>query len=307
MKMQLQITKQVPSGYQIPVDLLPLIQPENGSWTNESLDNLEERMHDIVKRLYNKHLMLDPKARKLLVVRKCTWPSVFEAMIRRAAQNLNVPSVDFIDSHVLALLAAGKTGGLVVDCGWSETTVVPVFDSRPLKATTGPVGSISVCIELQTLLGTSHKLAELDDLKTRICYVEAPNTKETNQRWTMDGKDIAHDIRWKATEPLFTSDDLETVTVPQAIANCLLELPLDLRKPMSSAIHFVGGTCMLPGFSARVLEELDVLFAQPRYACLSKLPVAVVSSPFASHISPWVGGSLAAVLQRESIPSEFDQ
>ena len=37
-----------------------------------------------------------------------------------------VPSISFASSHLLALLAAGRITGLVLDCGHLESTVLPV-------------------------------------------------------------------------------------------------------------------------------------------------------------------------------------
>jgi actin-related protein 10 len=306
MDMAMQITQHVPDGYQIPVELHPLTSLDNGTWSNECLVDVEARIKMVVHQVYFKHLMVDPTVRKLLVVRKTTWPRVFEDLIRKVVQSFKVPAVDFMESNVLSMLSAGKTNGLVVDVGWNETTVVPVFDSRPLKAVTVPVGALHVCRHLQTLLGTSYKLAQLDDIKARICFANSPSANESTDEWNLDGVSVSASVRWKALEPLFRSDDLEVSTIPQAIATCLLQLPLDLRKPMANSIHLVGGTCMLPGVRTRILEELERLFSQSTYNTLSRLPLSMVSSPFAPHIAPWLGGSLAAVLKAEST-SNFDQ
>jgi len=42
------------------------------------------------------------------------------------ALTLQVPSVAFTPSSMLTLASCGHITGLVVDCGWLETTVTPV-------------------------------------------------------------------------------------------------------------------------------------------------------------------------------------
>lgn len=45
---------------------------------------------------------------------------------------VQVPSLSFASAPVLALMAAGRLSGLVVDVGHLETTVTPVSDQRRL-------------------------------------------------------------------------------------------------------------------------------------------------------------------------------
>ncbi|KAF8946903.1 hypothetical protein BGZ46_005670, partial [Entomortierella lignicola] len=42
------------------------------------------------------------------------------------------PSVSFTNSHLLALLTTGTATGLVIDCGHLETSVLPIYSSRPI-------------------------------------------------------------------------------------------------------------------------------------------------------------------------------
>ncbi|GFZ50090.1 hypothetical protein JCM24511_07843 [Saitozyma sp. JCM 24511] len=78
-------------------------------------------------------LMTDPKARKVIVLENTFLPRYVKEHIAQALfDNLKVPSVAFTPSSVLALAACGRITGLVVDCGWLETTVTPVYHSRPL-------------------------------------------------------------------------------------------------------------------------------------------------------------------------------
>lgn len=48
-----------------------------------------------------------------------------------------VPSLSFMPSHLLSLIAVGRVTGLVLDCGHSESTIlpvsgIPVFDYESL-------------------------------------------------------------------------------------------------------------------------------------------------------------------------------
>lgn len=102
-----------------------------------------------LRETFVKHLMTDAKSRKVIVVENTFLPTyVKDAIAKALFDNLRVcqpfccldralthdkvPSVSFTPSSLLCLASCGRVTGLVVDCGWLETTVTPVFASRPL-------------------------------------------------------------------------------------------------------------------------------------------------------------------------------
>ncbi|WVF68642.1 hypothetical protein IAT40_003412 [Kwoniella sp. CBS 6097] len=90
----------------------------------------------IVKKLrdtYVKHLLADSKARKVIILENTFLPNYVKEHIARALfDNLQIPSISFTPSSLLALVACGRITGLVIDVGWLEATITPVFHSRPL-------------------------------------------------------------------------------------------------------------------------------------------------------------------------------
>lgn len=107
------------------------------------------------------HLMTDPKSRKVIVLENPLLPTRFKEMIaRRLFEDFQVrcrlleagvlssckaesealtrrvtlardqvPSISFFPPQLLALLATGRTTGLVVDVGHLETVILPVGPS----------------------------------------------------------------------------------------------------------------------------------------------------------------------------------
>jgi actin-related protein 10 len=49
-----------------------------------------------------------------------------EMLARILFEHFLVPSISFVPSGLLAIMTAGVTTGLAIDCGHWETTVVPV-------------------------------------------------------------------------------------------------------------------------------------------------------------------------------------
>ncbi|BGP10542.1 hypothetical protein JCM10049v2_006434 [Rhodotorula toruloides] len=90
-------------------------------------------------------------------------------------------------------------------------------------------------------------------------------------------------IRERATEVLWEADgDEDERGLAAVVLDCLLKLPLDLRKPMASSILLTGGTAMLPGFFSRfkaaLLAQLDCSHP-PSPPPSPPLPAASVEPP----------------------------
>ncbi|KAL7415659.1 actin-domain-containing protein [Mrakia frigida] len=105
-----------------------------GNWRREMGEEIvQRRIGDRLREVFAKHLMTDPKSRKVIVLENPLLPTRIKEMLARCLfEDLQVPSISFIPPHLLALLAIGRTTGLVVDVGYLETVVLPIHLSRPL-------------------------------------------------------------------------------------------------------------------------------------------------------------------------------
>ncbi|KAJ3044898.1 hypothetical protein HDV00_000180 [Rhizophlyctis rosea] len=164
----------------------------------EYFDYLKNLLSDKFRAIYHNYLLTDPKQRKVIICESPLLPLPIKKIIASVLfETLQVPSITFIPSHLLALLTVGKTTGLVVDCGYLETTVLPVYDGRPLIANVQsiPLAGEAMTSRLKTLLknhgslvqegGTerdaslSDKFVEslplefLENTKAQACYVGA--------------------------------------------------------------------------------------------------------------------------------------
>ncbi|KAF9647030.1 actin-like ATPase domain-containing protein, partial [Thelephora ganbajun] len=94
---------------------------------------LQVKLQDRLRSVFHDSLLTDPKSRRVIVIEHPLLPLYIKAMIARILfTNLQVPFVSFAPSHLLSLLAVGRITGLVLDCGHLESTVLPIFASRPL-------------------------------------------------------------------------------------------------------------------------------------------------------------------------------
>lgn len=91
----------------------------------------EQRLARLLHDIYYRLLLTDPKSSKVIVLESPLLPICIKQSIAKVLfQKLQVPSISFTPSHLLALLTIGQTTGLVIDCGHLEMTVLPV--SNPI-------------------------------------------------------------------------------------------------------------------------------------------------------------------------------
>ncbi|KAG0309836.1 hypothetical protein BGZ98_005376 [Dissophora globulifera] len=113
---------------------LDMLGKDNRGRTEEQrMKILEERLSEYLYDVYFKHLLTDPKQRKVIVCESPLAPIALKQTIAKVLfEKLQAPSVSFTNSHLLALLTTGTTTGLVIDCGHLETSVLPIYASRPM-------------------------------------------------------------------------------------------------------------------------------------------------------------------------------
>lgn len=102
------------------------------------------QLTQLLRSAFTQHLMTDPKKRKVLVVENPMLPNAVKDMICEVLfNNLQVPSVSFVPAPLLSLLAVGRITGLVLEVGYLEATLMPIYYGRPLAshvATTARAG-----------------------------------------------------------------------------------------------------------------------------------------------------------------------
>ncbi|RHZ86233.1 hypothetical protein Glove_53g15 [Diversispora epigaea] len=123
----------------------------------DGLDALYDRLAHYLREIYFRYLLTDPKQRKVVLCESPMMPVRLKELIAKVLfENLQVPSISFAPSHMLALLTTGCTTGLVIDVGHLETTVLPTFTARPLTPfiRTTPLAGRALTKRLKELIST---------------------------------------------------------------------------------------------------------------------------------------------------------
>ncbi|CAL8315984.1 unnamed protein product [Merluccius merluccius] len=157
--------------------------------TEELYVNLKEFIHT----LYFRHLLVNPRDRRVVIIESILCPSHFrETLTKVFFKQFEVPSVLFAPSHLMSIMTLGLNSALVMDCGYTETLVLPVYECTPILPAWEalPLGGQAIHKELDSLLvdqctvdtdsGAGQSLPAVlgaiqedivEDIKVRTCFV----------------------------------------------------------------------------------------------------------------------------------------
>ncbi|XP_038635890.1 actin-related protein 10 isoform X1 [Scyliorhinus canicula] len=180
---------------------------------NINTEELYGYLKEFIHMLYFRHLLVNPRDRRVVIIESILCPSHFrETLTRVFFKHFEVPSVLFAPSHLMSLLTLGINSAVVLDCGYTEALALPIYEGIPiLNAWEAlPLGGKSIHMELQSRLleecsvDTGIKTGEglasvmtgslpeetLEDIKVRTCFVSdlQRGLKIQAAKFNIDGK-----------------------------------------------------------------------------------------------------------------------
>ncbi|ETV84092.1 hypothetical protein, variant [Aphanomyces astaci] len=241
----------------------------------------------IGKQLYDvcyKHLRVAPKNRRVVLCEDLLFPRNFrEALVDAVVNVLKAKHVRLLPAMTTALYATCHRTALIVDAGWHETRILPVFERHPLlhAYTTTSVGSRACCAAISNELPL---VRSAEDVLERACFVATPSSSDVVAKpanfyaFTRHAFTVPASTRSHVVESLFQGN--EHVSIPDAIQECVAKCPVDTRRALLANIVCIGGTSMLPGFVARLASELAPSHGR------------IASTLFPPHFMTWIGASI---------------
>lgn len=95
---------------------------------------LECVLEVIIRHMFNHELLVDSKSQRVVVLENPKWPVAIKEIITKVfLRKLRCTSITFYPAPVLEMVAAGIRSGVVIDIGWEETTISPIYDLRLLS------------------------------------------------------------------------------------------------------------------------------------------------------------------------------
>ncbi|KAL4554639.1 hypothetical protein LXL04_037237 [Taraxacum kok-saghyz] len=213
----------------------------------------------------------DRKAAK--IARRQLKEAIYSALF-----DMNVPSVCAINQATLALFAAKKTSGILVNIGFHQTSVVPILNGKIMHK----VGVVSMGVGALKLTGYLREqmqqrnlnfssLYTVRTLKENLCYVaidyeeELRKDTEASYEVPVEGWFTLKQERFKTGEVLFQpriAGLRSAMGLHQGVAVCIEQCHaagLTPDETWFNNIVFAGGTACLPGLVERLEKELHVL------------------------------------------------
>ncbi|XP_070605845.1 actin-related protein 10 [Erythrolamprus reginae] len=160
---------------------------------NINTEELYSYLKEFIHMLYFRHLLVNPRDRRVVIVESVLCPSHFrETLTKVLFKYFEVPSVLFAPSHLMSLLTLGINSAMVLDCGYMESLVLPIYEGIPVLSCWDalPLGGKAIHKELeyqlldqstvdtgvtkgQCLTSVMGSVPEdiVEDIKVRTCFV----------------------------------------------------------------------------------------------------------------------------------------
>ncbi|XP_041951224.1 uncharacterized protein LOC121711587 isoform X4 [Alosa sapidissima] len=234
-----------------------------------------------------------------------------QRMVELMFEAFGVPLSYVAMQAVLALYAAGRTTGVVLDSGDGVSHSVPVFEGYclPHAVQRFTLAGMDVTLHLKKLLQeqgvsmcTSAEQEIVRDMKERHCCVSLNYSAElahggassSPAYYTLpDGQVVCLTTeRFRAPEILFKPELIgrDQYGMHESIFKSIIHSDIDLRRSFVGNIVLSGGNTLLAGLPERLQDELKNMVPPDLAECVR------VTSPKDRDFSVWSGGAVLANL-----------
>lgn len=290
-------------------DVIPKVHTLSRPIQNGTITNWDD-MENLWHHFFSSELSIDPSNHPILLTepiqnQKFTREKTTQIMFER----FHVPALYLESQPVLSLYGSGKTTGLVVHSGHSQTVAQPMSDGqrcgKPLfTRVNGATVDAFLCrtLRVEGKLTIDQPIKVVSDIKETCGYVALDYhqelKKDSNQVQTPyqlpDGKMITvGSERFQCAEVLFNPTmwiDCDSFReglnngIHELISPTIIKCDPTLQRDLSSSIILSGGNTMFPGIVERLTKEV-----------IDLNNVQVVAS-HKRDLLPWIGGSILSSL-----------
>lgn len=265
-------------------------------------------MEKIWRHAFYNLLRVQPEEHPVLLTESPLNPkSHREKTVKIMFETFNVPAMYLIPGSVLALIASGRTTGLVLDTSFEGVIhAVPVYEGTALRHAVvqldlGGRDTTNYLIRLLAEVGhtftTSAEREVVRDMKEKLGYVALDFDRElaraeedgsTDRNYELpDGRVITVGTeRFKSIELLFQPSlaGLKSDSIQTAIHKSLSKVDPEVRSTLYQNIVLAGASTAFEGFAPRLRKE--VMRLAPKGTKVK------VIAPREAKNSVWIGGSI---------------
>ncbi|XP_006621650.1 actin-related protein 10 isoform X1 [Apis dorsata] len=278
----------------------------------KNTEDLYQLLVEFLHALFFRHVVLSPKDARIVILESLLSPTQFRNTLAKVLfRHFEIGSLMLLPTHLATISTLGINSALVLDVGYKEATLIPIFEGEPiLKAWQAlPLGGQVVheylmksLKELYPNVDVTEKMVE--DIKVRTCFVttlersiklgttEAPNPPPFVKYPGVKSIDIPGEVREKAFEVLWERDN-DNLSLPTMILNAIMQCPIDVRRVLAENILLIGGTTMTKGFASRLKSELLSLVRSDLYSEKLKIQKFMFhTAPSKPNYTAWLGGAI---------------
>lgn len=263
----------------------------------------------------HRYILVNPKDKKIVLVESILCPTIVRETLARALYcHFEVNTIFFVPLHLASLSTLAIDTALVIDVGYKESVVIPVFSGvQVLNAWQAQaLGAEAVHDEIKGQLilngiNEEHLTAKvIEDVKVRLCFVtnlersrkyreKDPPKPCPDVDYPIRGEEIVKIpgvLRETAFEVLFPEDE-DRLGLPYIVLDSILKCPIDMRRELAENIFIIGGSSMIMGLADRLKHELLAIVESDVYK--DRLPIKEfkfhtgISQP---NFTGWLGGSI---------------
>ena len=220
---------------------------------------VEDKIERAVREAYTKYLLLDSKARKLVVIVPSVMPhQLLSTLLFTLFNNFFVPSITLLSPPILSTVAAGCRSALVVDIGWREASVTGVYECREIFQTRTTRAMKAVNLDMAILLeryDTKRKplmvnSSQNGDGEDAILSLDVEQAEEVTQRmaWCQS---LESSIALPAQQPEDTFSQGDSISMVEDA----------LRKPSSTEETTKNSVISVPSPSSP-RQSIQIPFSQ---------------------------------------------
>ncbi|KYN09628.1 PREDICTED: actin-related protein 10 [Trachymyrmex cornetzi] len=275
------------------------------------VEDLYQLLVDFLHLLFFKYVVISPKdARILLLESPLAVTSFRDTLAKVMFKHFEIGSILFLPSHLATISTLGIDTALVLDVGYQEATLIPIFEGIPiLKAWQAlPLGGQIIHENLKKYFRDTNDLdlSEniVEDIKVRTCFVTTleRSAKLGTESALTPPPDVTYpgikrimipgEIREKAFEVLWERDN-DNLSLSTMILDAIVKCPLDTRRILAENIILVGGTTMTKGFASRLKSEMLALIESDLYKTNLKVDsFKFHTAPSKPNYTVWLGGAI---------------
>mmetsp|Transcript_15038 Transcript_15038/g.24903 ORF Transcript_15038/g.24903 Transcript_15038/m.24903 type:complete len:389 (-) Transcript_15038:6-1172(-) len=258
---------------------------------------------------YNELHVAPDKQRVILTVPPLSPRSNRERIAHIMFDKFNVIGIHLVDQYVLSLYATGKTTGLVINCGYVDCCVAPIYEGYIIHHAIGTLGiggcDITAYLRRQLLergynfsnnaAGVSDQICS--DIKEKLAFVAldfdaemtvceaSEQCRDLDKSYELpDGQQIiVGKERFRCSEILFQPSIIGK-TGPGLHQLCENLALTDMKRELFDHVVLCGGSSMIRGMGERLHKEIKRFVPTTMSINISTLSDR--------NTSAWTGGSL---------------